>query len=90
MGRLPDGVIDLSQPDVAAALRAMVALGSLDNLRSMISLLSAASTGELLAIRQALTAGIAERSADQVVHAVQRAAPRLAYKRCHGSPTAQP
>ncbi len=77
MGRIPDGVIDLSRPDVVAALRAMVELGSIDNLRRMVGLLSAASKDELLAIRHALTVGAAERSEDQVVHDVQRAAPKL-------------
>jgi hypothetical protein len=77
MGRLPDGVVDLTRPDVVAALRAMVQLGSIDNLRIMISLLSAASADELIAIRQALTTGTGQRSEDQVVHDVQRAAPRL-------------
>jgi uncharacterized protein YecA (UPF0149 family) len=77
-GRIPDGVIDLSRPDIAGALRAMVTLGSIHNLRSLLSLLSAADEHELLAIRQALTTGAADRSEDQVAEDVQRAAPRLA------------
>jgi hypothetical protein len=78
MGQIPDGVIDLSRPDVVAALRAMVELGSIHNLRRMVGLLSAASKDELLAIRQALTVGTAGLSEDQVAQDVQRAAPRLA------------
>jgi hypothetical protein len=78
MGRIPDGVIDLTRPDVVAALRAMVDLGNLHHLRRMIGLLSAASKDELLAIRRALTIDAAERSEDQVVQDVQRAAPGLA------------
>jgi hypothetical protein len=78
IGRIPDGLIDLSRSDVVAALRAMGALGNIDNLRRMVGLLSAASMDELIAIRQALTVDTAGRSEDQVVQDVQRAAPRLA------------
>ncbi len=78
IGRVPEGMIDLRRPDVVAALRAMAELGSIGNLRRMVGLLSAASTDELLAIRQALTVGTAGRSEDQVVKDVQRAAPGLA------------
>jgi SEC-C motif len=77
MGRVPDGVIDLSRPDVVAALQAIVALGSIDNLRLMVGLVSAASKEELLAVAGALSAGPPDRSEDQVVQAVQQAAPRL-------------
>jgi hypothetical protein len=78
MGRIPDGVIDLNQPDVVAALRAMADLGSIHNLRRMIGLLPRLTTDELFAVRQTLTSGAAGRSEEQVVQDVQRAAPRLA------------
>lgn len=78
MGRVLDGTIDLSRPDVVAALRAIAQLGSIHNLRRMLALLSAASNDELLAIRQTLTSGAAGRSEDQVIQDVRQAAPRLA------------
>lgn len=76
-GRIPDGVIDLTRPDVAAALRAMTELGSIANLRSLVSLLSAASEHELFAIKRELVAVDLGRSEDQLAKDVQRAAPRL-------------
>lgn len=78
MGRVPDGVVDLTRPDVVAALRAAADTDSMRSLRRTIALLSSASEDELLAIREVLTAGAAERSEEQVARDVQRAAPRLA------------
>jgi len=77
VGRVPDGTIDLSRPDVVAALRAMAQLGSIHNLRRMLALLSVVRSDDLLAIRQTLTSGAADRSEDQVIKDVQQAAPGL-------------
>jgi hypothetical protein len=71
-GEVPAEWIDLSRPDVAAALSAPT---TANNLRTLVGVLSSASREELSALREAL-ANAEGMSAEEVADRIERAVPR--------------
>jgi hypothetical protein len=71
-GEVPAEWIDLSRPDVAAALSAPT---TANNLRTLVGVLASASREELSALRDAL-ANAEGMSAQEVADSIERAAPR--------------